>query len=160
MISILLQIETAILSAKEEKANKESVDGLSCFDKYDEVKYHFEENTIAIEEPEIHLHPSYQSKLAEMFAEAYTKYNIHFIIETHSEYLIRKLQVMVADKEFSLISEDVSLNYVDKREDGTSYNKHIIIKEDGDLTDSFGSGFYDEADALAIQLFRNKPILS
>ena len=160
LISILLQIETAILSAKEEKANKESVDGLSCFDKYDEVKYHFEENTIAIEEPEIHLHPSYQSKLAEMFAEAYTKYNIHFIIETHSEYLIRKLQVMVADKEFSLISEDVSLNYVDKREDGTSYNKHIIIKEDGDLTDSFGSGFYDEADALAIQLFRNKPILS
>ena len=110
LISILLQIETAIISAKEEKANKDSVDSLSAFDEYEKVKYHFEENTIAIEEPEIHLHPNYQSKLAEMFVEAYQKYNIHFIIETHSEYLIRKLQTLVAKKN---IKEDgISIQYV------------------------------------------------
>lgn len=158
LISILLQIESAILSAKGENTN--DYYGLSTFDKYDTSIFHFEENTIAIEEPEIHLHPRFQSMLAELFVEAYQKYNIHFIIETHSEYLIRKLQVMVASKDCSLKSEKVSLNYVDKREDGTSFNKKIIIKEDGDLNDSFGSGFYDEADDLAIQLFRNKPILS
>ena len=122
-------------------------------------KFYYEQQTIAVEEPEIHLHPAFQSKLADMFASA-AEYNIHFIVETHSEYLIRKLQVMVADKDCNLKSESVSLNYVDKGEDGISYNKPITIKEDGDLSDSFGPGFYDEADALAIQLFRNKPILS
>ena len=158
LFAILLNIEVAIMERKISRGLPDKYTGSLPTDD-DSVKL-FSTPTIAIEEPEIHMHPDYQSKLAEMFYDAYSNYGIHFIAETHSEYLIRKLQVMVADKEFSLISEDVSLNYVDKRVDGTSYNKHIIIKEDGDLTDSFGSGFYDEADALAIQLFRNKPILS
>ena len=113
---------------------------------------------ICVEEPEIHLHPKYQSLLADMFVEAYQKYNIHFIIETHSEYLIRKLQVLVAEKK--LEAEDVLLNYVEKNEEGVSHNRQIKIEEDGDLSESFGTGFYDEADNLAIKLFQNKPILS
>lgn len=159
LISILLQIETAILSAQEEKANKESVDGLSCFDNYDEVEYHFEENTIAIEEPEIHLHPSYQSKLAEMFAEAYSKYNIHFIIETHSEYLIRKLQTLAAKKDIN--ADDISIQYVyspliEQRPLYAPQVKQINVKGDGRLTDSFGSGFFDEADNAAMELLTLK----
>ena len=109
-----------------------------------------------VEEPEIHLHPKYQSLLAEMFVEAYQKYNIHFIIETHSEYLIRKLQVMVADKENALTSNDVSLNYVEKNEEGVSHNRQIKILEDGRLSEPFGSGFYDEADTLAMELMKYK----
>ncbi len=124
------------------------------------IVYDYEPQIICVEEPEVHLHPKYQSLLAEMFVEAYQKYNIHFIIETHSEYLIRKLQVMVADKESALSPNDVSLNYVEKDESGVSTNRQIKIEEDGSLSDSFGAGFYDEADTLAIQLFRNKPILS
>lgn len=104
---------------------------------------------ICVEEPENHLHPKFQSLLAEMFVEAYQKYNIHFIIETHSEYLIRKLQVMVADKENTLTSDDVSLNYVEKNEEGISHNRQIKIKEDGRLDGSFGEGFYDEAGNLS-----------
>ena len=67
---------------------------------------------------------------------------------------------MVADKENSLTTNDVSLNYIEKNKDGISRNKQIKILEDGGLSDSFGAGCYDEADNLAIQLFRNKPILS
>ena len=104
-----------------------------------------------MEEPEIHLHPKYQSMLADMFVEAYQKYNIHFIIETHSEYLIRKLQVLVAEKK--LKAEDVSLNYVEKNEEGVSHNRQIKIKDDGRLDGSFGEGFYDEAGGLSRQLF-------
>lgn len=113
----------------------------------------YELSSIFVEEPEVHLHPKYQSLLAEMFVEAYQKYNIHFIIETHSEYLIRKLQVMVADKENALTSNDVSLNYVEKNENGVSYNRQIRIKEDGRLDGSFGAGFYDEAGGLSRRLF-------
>ena len=88
-----------------------------------------------------------------MFVEAYQKYNIHFIIETHSEYLIRKLQLMVADKENALTSNDVSLNYVEKNEEGVSHNRQIKIKDDGRLDGSFGEGFYDEAGSLSRKLF-------
>ena len=63
-------------------------------------EFYYENKTIAIEEPEIHLHPKYQSLLADMFLEAYKTYNIHFIIETHSEYLIRESQVLVSKMGF------------------------------------------------------------
>ena len=91
-----------------------------------------------------------------MFVEAYQKYNIHFIIETHSEYLIRKLQVMVADKGNALTPNDVSLNYVEKDEHGISTNRKIDILEDGRLSEPFGPGFYDEADGLAMELMEYK----
>lgn len=157
LISILLQIETAILSSKEERANHNNY--LSAFDKYDTNAYHFEENTIAIEEPEIHLHPSYQSKLAEMFAEAYSKYNIHFIIETHSEYLIRKMQTLAAKKVIN--ADDISIQYVyhpnvEHRPLYTPQITSIKVKSDGRLTDSFGPGFYDEADNAAMELLTLK----
>ena len=141
-VALLMQIENNILNATRGENHK------------------YMPSTICVEEPEIHLHPKYQSLLADMFVEAYREYNIHFIIETHSEYLIRKLQVMVADKDNSLSSNDVSINYVEKDEEGVSHNKKINIKDDGSLDGSFGSGFYDEASRLAIQLFKAKSVLS
>ena len=114
----------------------------------------FSSPTIAIEEPELHLHPNYQSKLAEMFYDAYSNYGVQFIVETHSEYLVRKMQVMVADKEFSLKSKDLSLNYIDMGKDGISYNKHITIKEDGRLSEPFGPGFFDESKSLVMKMMK------
>lgn len=121
-----------------------------------DVYIHRPPQVICVEEPEIHLHPKYQSFLADMFVEAYKMYNIHFVIETHSEYLIRKLQVMVADKENNLTSNEVSINYVDKDENGISHNRQIKIQEDGRLSEPFGEGFYDEADTLAMELMKYK----
>ena len=148
LVSILLQIETAILSLILMRKQRRYYSGIKTDDSYGNEVW-----TLIIEEPEIHLHPKYQSLLADMFVEAYQKYNIHFIIETHSEYLIRKLQVMVADKENSLSPNDVSLNYVEKVKNGVSYNRQIKIQEDGRLDGSFGEGFYDEAGGLSRQLF-------
>lgn len=124
-------------------------------DDYDD-EYVYNPRYICVEEPEIHLHPKYQSLLADMFVEAYQKYNIHFIIETHSEYLIRKLQVMVADKGNALTPNDVSLNYVEKDEHGISTNRKIDILEDGRLSEPFGPGFCDEATGLSMELLRMK----
>ena len=152
LFAILLNIEVAIMERKIFKVLPDNYTG--SIPSEEDILKSFSSPTIAIEEPEIHLHPSYQSKLAEMFAEAYSKYNIHFIIETHSEYLIRKLQVMVADKECNLKSESVSLNYVDKIGKGSSYNKQITIKEDGRLSEPFGPGFFDEAKGLVMKMMK------
>lgn len=114
---------------------------------------------LAIEEPENHLHPKFQSLLADMFLEAYNKYKIRFVIETHSEYLIRKLQTLVAKKELS--ADEVSLQYVydvksENRPKGEPHVKNIPIRPDGTLQDSFGQGFFDEADNLAMDLLTIK----
>ena len=140
LISILLQIELSV--ELYENAWEEQLMGIK--------------HIICIEEPEVHLHPKYQSLLADLFVEAYQKYNIRFIIETHSEYLIRKLQVLVADKDNTLTSNDVSLNYVEKDSNGVSSSYKIEILEDGRLNRPFGTGFYDEADGLALNLMKFK----
>ena len=114
--------------------------------------------TIAIEEPEIHLHPSYQSKLAEMFADAYKKWGTHFIIETHSEYLIRKMQTLVLpDSDYYVDPNIISVLYindsdVNNREFGEPQVKQIVICPNGYLDDNFGPGFYDEAMKSIIKL--------
>lgn len=151
LIALLLQIENNILTATRKK---QGIPGFLT------TPFKYEPSVIYVEEPEVHLHPKYQSLLADMFVEAYQKYNIRFMIETHSEYLIRKIQVMVADKDIPFTSDKVSLNYVEKDENGVSTNRKIEIDENGGLNGKFGKGFYDEADRLALALFKSKPILS
>ena len=143
LVSLLLYIDNIIPS-----------DPNAEYKGYGEWEDGYKPRYICVEEPENHLHPKFQSKLAEMFVEAYQKYNIHFIIETHSEYLIHKLQVMVADKENALSPNDVSLNYVEKDENGTSHNRQIKIQEDGRLSAPFGSGFFDESKSLVMQMLK------
>ena len=137
LVVLLLQIETQIATATiRQIAGERSVIYKPIYDF----------SSIYVEEPEIHLHPKFQSLLADMFVEAYQEYKIRFIIETHSEYLIRRLQVMVADKDIPLTPDKVSLNYVEKDETtGISTNRQIKILEDGRLSEPFGTGFLDEA---------------
>ena len=153
LFSILLEIETYIMSAKQ--PINHNYWGLNDIDGYGS-HFHFPEQTIAIEEPEIHLHPKFQSLLAEMFNEAYKKYNIHFIIETHSEYLIRKEQVLVADKESELHvdNDKISIIYVNEEDtENEPKAKNIRIRKNGSLTDNFGEGFFDEAHSLIRQIY-------
>ena len=153
LVSILLQIETAILSARGKKVNHYL--GLDDLDKYKSDKFHYEVNTISIEEPEIHLHPKYQSMLADMLVEACQEYNIHFVVETHSEYLIRKLQLLVSGHIEGVNADRsmFSIYYINSGEDKSKQKvKRIGICNDGYLDDSFGEGFYDEATRLSRQL--------
>jgi hypothetical protein len=153
LVSILLQIETAILSAQGQTVNRfYSLDNL---DKYESGKFHYEVNTISIEEPEIHLHPKYQSILADMLVEACQIYNIHFVVETHSEYLIRKLQLLVSGHVDGVTFDRsmVSIYYINSPDEKSMQKvKRIGICGDGYLDDSFGEGFYDEATRLSRQL--------
>jgi len=130
----------------------------SDFEDLDLRSRHLRKNTILmIEEAESNLHPLLQSKLAEMFYEAYILFKIQFILETHSEYLIRKFQVLIASQakiaEKTVVPEDVLIYYVDSVENQNIMNK-ITILEDGSLSDRFGEGFFDEADKQAMELFK------
>lgn len=57
--------------------------------------------TIFVEEPEIHLHPSAQNKLARIFAEIIKEENKSLILETHSEIVVSAFLSLVAEKYLS-----------------------------------------------------------
>ncbi len=115
----------------------------------------FENSVFIIEEPEANLHPALQSKMADMFMEAIKKFNIQLIVETHSEYLIRKLQYLTAKKEIS--TEDTQIYYFyppDEVPEGENQIYPINILEDGSLSKNFGKGFFDEAGNLDLLLYQ------
>lgn len=58
-----------------------------------------EGSTILFEQPEIHLHPSVQSGLADVFIDAMRVRKIQIIVESHSEHFLRRLQRRVAEAE-------------------------------------------------------------
>jgi predicted ATPase len=113
-------------------------------------------SVVFIEEPETGLHPALQSKLADMFFEAYKEFNIQFVIETHSEYLIRKLQVLTANPDHPMTPQDSQLYYFYHPNDipeGDTQFYSINIDKDGVLSSNFGSGFFDETSNLNIALY-------
>lgn len=107
---------------------------------------------ILLEEPEANLHPRLQSKLAELIVEANREFKIQFIVETHSEYMIRKLQYLVANGDCE--SKDIQIFYLNFDPDRkTTVKQDIQITEKGTLSKPFGQGFFDEADKLTLDLF-------
>jgi predicted ATPase len=71
--------------------------------------------TVILEQPEIHLHPSVQTALADLFIETIQSReegadrSIQLIIESHSEHFLRRLQRRVAEQ--VLKPEDVALYF-------------------------------------------------
>lgn len=65
-----------------------------------------------VEQPEIHLHPRMQANLANLFSDIVARGRKKMIVETHSEYFLRRLRRLIADPEFKgLTPEDVSIYY-------------------------------------------------
>ncbi len=83
---------------------------------------------IIVEEPESHLHPLSQALLAELFVEASMEQGIQFIIETHSEHLLRRLQTLVAKEIVDPVNVDM---YFVEREGVNASVKDLELDEYG-----------------------------
>ncbi|MBW2345809.1 MAG: DUF3696 domain-containing protein [Deltaproteobacteria bacterium] len=67
--------------------------------------------TVLLEQPELHLHPSVQSGLADVFIDVAKNRNVQIILESHSEHLLRRLQRRIAEEK--ICGDDVSLYFCD-----------------------------------------------
>jgi hypothetical protein len=105
---------------------------------------------IYIEEPEVHLHPNFQILLAEMIFELSLNSRYHFIIETHSEYIIRKMQLLMATNKLIPTKLLRIINFGAGKNHGKVQSIHI--DSNGSLTKSFYPGFFDLSQDLQYQL--------
>lgn len=116
------------------------------------------EYTVYLEEPESNLHPNWQSKLMDLIVDIHDVFGIRFIIETHSEYMMRKLQYLTASPESQIKPNDSVVYYLgsvgQEQKNNEKRVKRITIDKQGNLSEDFGSGFYDEAINLKFDLLR------
>lgn len=110
--------------------------------------------TIILEEPEQNLHPKLQSHLADLLLTISEKFNLRFIVETHSEYLIRKTQVIVGER----FNTPELLPYNPFRvfyfpSEGQPYDMEYTPS--GKFVQPFGEGFFDEAANLHMTVLKN-----
>jgi len=70
-----------------------------------------EGSTIILEQPELHLHPSVQAGLADVFIDVIKNRNVQIILESHSEHLLRRLQRRIAEEKIK--HDDTALYFCD-----------------------------------------------
>lgn len=88
-----------------------------------------EDSLVMLEQPEVHLHPRTQAELADFFTMTSSE-NKRFLIETHSDYLIERFRLNIANG--LLNPKDLSIYYI-KQDPKTKETKVIRVKinEDG-----------------------------
>jgi len=110
-----------------------------------------QDSTLIFEQPELHLHPRVQTRLAEFFV-SMIMLKKQCIVETHSEYLINRLRYLAAVSTGNAVSANVILYFVEKAQGQSSYTP-IRINEFGAIPD-WPKGFFDENEETAAQTLR------
>ena len=105
-----------------------------------------EDSIVLMEQPEIHLHPSIQSGLADAILTVARTRNIQVIVESHSEHLLRRFQRRVAEGEMS--SDNVKL-YFTSVDGESAYLSDLELDEWGEIRNWPESFFGDELDEIS-----------
>ncbi|MBO0952987.1 AAA family ATPase [Fibrella forsythiae] len=93
-----------------------------------------------IEQPEIHLHPKMQADLADLFidivqdkkSDTGNKYNKYLLIETHSEYLLKRLRRRISEGVIN--NKNVAIYLIDPQKDGLGAKVKLLdVEEKGNF---------------------------
>ncbi|NOY92019.1 MAG: DUF3696 domain-containing protein [Deltaproteobacteria bacterium] len=104
---------------------------------------------VAIEQPELHIHPRMQVVLGDLFLSQCSERQ--FLIETHSEHLMLRLLRRVRETSEGELPADVPEASVDtvavyyvEQDNGAVKLTELRISEDGDFADPWPQGFFAE----------------
>ena len=89
-----------------------------------------EGSTLILEQPGIHLHPKAQADLADLFLEVIKERNLQILIESHSEHLLTRLQLGIAEQK---IDFDQTALYFCENDNGVSTIKSLDVDELGNI---------------------------
>jgi hypothetical protein len=105
---------------------------------------------VVIEQPELHLHPRLQSKLADLFLSMLNiskqnKIRLRIIIETHSEHIINRIGALIGQS--GADREDVNIVIFEKSDFSSATSVRSTSYDDDGLIDNWPYGFFDSGDA-------------
>jgi len=106
---------------------------------------------VYLEQPEIHLHPLAQRRLADIFKDAVNR-GIVSVVETHSALLLREVQTLIAKGE--LRKEDVALHWVQRDENGETTIRTADLDDNGAYCSDWPEDF-DKTELEAEQAYLN-----
>ena len=112
---------------------------------------------LAIEQPELHVHPAIQVGLGDLFIQAVqTRESVvgggkTLLVETHSEHvmlrLLRRIRETTEDEVppgvIGLSPDDLSVIYVESADDGVRF-RPLRVDRDGEFIDRWPKGFFEE----------------
>jgi predicted ATPase len=115
---------------------------------------------LLFEQPEIHLHPSVQASLADLFIDAAEVMGHQLIIESHSEHFLVRMQRRIAEAETQLAHKEFIKLYVCGIADGRSKAKELELDEYGRIRewpqDFFGDTLEDREAIMRAMIARKK----
>lgn len=114
-----------------------------------------ENKLITIEQPELHIHPKLQSNLADLFLWSSTQNHNSFLIETHSEHIILRLQKRQRDGELPAeltersghrgVNDLVTINVIEKLGEPPQSQIEVLgINSKGGFKGEWPGGFFTE----------------
>lgn len=116
-----------------------------------------EGSVIVLEQPEIHLHPSVQAGLADVFIDAVKTRNVQIVFESHSEHLLKRLQRRIAEQ---TIAPETTALYFCETDNGNSKLTPLNVNLFGEIQnwpkDFFGDQFGEMAATTKAALQRRK----
>jgi len=116
-----------------------------------------EGSIILLEQPEIHLHPSAQSGLADVLIDAAKNRGVQVIVESHSEHLLRRIQRRIADE--TIKAEQTALYFCEAGDDAsrlTALDVDLFGRIQNWPRDFFGDDFGEMAAITKAAMERKK----
>ncbi len=100
-----------------------------------------------VQQPEIHLHPKGQATLCSLFAEIAKNHDRSFVIETHSDYMIKRARIEIMKGNVS--PDDVSLIYLEPVKNKVKVH-NITFDENANFSPpkSYGEFFLQESNKV------------
>lgn len=108
-------------------------------------------STIIVEQPELHLNPALQVRLAEFFVEM-SRLGKQVLLETHSEHLVNAIRILAAEDETNEIASKAGVIFMDT-DFGRPTVKRLDILPDGTIPE-WPTTFFGEAISLSARLLR------
>ena len=106
-----------------------------------------EGSIVLLEQPEIHLHPSVQSGLADLILTVAKTRQLQVIVESHSEHLLRRFQRRVAEE--TVASKDVKLYFASMSTEGTAQLHDLELNQWGEIMNWPENFFGDELSEIS-----------
>ena len=109
------------------------------------------DGTLIIEQPELHLNPALQVRLAKFLVNM-ARAGKQVVVETHSEHLVNSIRVLCAEDETGTLANDSGIFFLDIVE-GLPVVRELSIQSDGTVAE-WPQNFFGEAASLTGRLLR------